>query len=730
MMNFEPILRRSIHRTFAALFAAAIVFASNAEMKAGGGPENVFLVVNQRSWASLTVANHYIRLRQIPPSNVLYLDWAGSSETSDILSFREQILRPVLAAIQRRQLGDHIDYVIYSSDFPYTIDAGRELGGLKLPNLFTPTGSITGMTYFWSSVMSHRPDFLKLDANRYVRPVERTAADREHPNTHGFHSWYGWGTDGALLEAGGEHYLLSTMLAVTSGRGNSVSEVIAYLERSVVADGSRLPGTIYYMQNSDVRSTTRADDVPAAIESLKDLGVRAVSLAGDVPRNKIDVQGAMLGSEGFSWKDSGSNILSGAICENLTSFGGALHYGAPQTPLTDFLRYGAAGSSGTVVEPYAIQAKFPLPQIQVHYARGCSLAEAFYQSVACPYQLLIVGDPLCRPWATIPQVALSGIAPNVKVQGSIQVAPAVRSASESPVDRLDWYLDGMRLAMSEPDDTITLETKRLADGAHELRAVGVENSPIESQGNLVVPFTAENRQHWIELSSEPPGRARWGEPLKLSVDAPGALGSVVTQGTRTLGKILGPSGALSIDPQVLGSGPVELRAVAIGAQGMLSNVASSPLALNVEPGSALPGRELSPGDVLRPGFELEVEGQPPAIIERMAGESWLVQRGVKAGQSFKLQGVYTVVEDAVYQLQVRHFGSLVMEFDDTVVYDVRDDRGEQHYIPVVLGTGHHRLKVHGSMGSVVVLDLRIGNRGLPQIGGETLQHPVPSDTVQ
>src|SRR5471032_552704 len=107
MMNFEPILRRSIHRTFAALFAAAIVFASNAEMKAGGGPENVFLVVNQRSWASLTVANHYIRLRQIPPSNVLYLDWAGSSETSDILSFREQILRPVLAAIQRRQLGDH-----------------------------------------------------------------------------------------------------------------------------------------------------------------------------------------------------------------------------------------------------------------------------------------------------------------------------------------------------------------------------------------------------------------------------------------------------------------------------------------------------------------------------------------------------------------------------------------------------------------------------------------------
>ena len=41
--------------------------------------------------------------------------------------------------------------------------------------------------------------------------------------------------------------------------------------------------------------------------------------------------------------------------------------------------------------------------IQVHYARGCSLAEAFYQSVYAPYQLMIVGDPLCRPWANIPR---------------------------------------------------------------------------------------------------------------------------------------------------------------------------------------------------------------------------------------------------------------------------------------------------------------------------------------
>ena len=63
--------------------------------------------------------------------------------------------------------------------------------------------------------------------------------------------------------------------------------------------------------------------------------------------------------------------------------------GAGQTPLSEFLRFGAAGASGTVTEPYSPSpTKFPSPMIQVHYARGCTLAEAFYQSVSGPYQLL------------------------------------------------------------------------------------------------------------------------------------------------------------------------------------------------------------------------------------------------------------------------------------------------------------------------------------------------------
>ena len=62
--------------------------------QAGGGPENVLLVVNSADSDSMTIANHYVQLRQIPPSNVMYLNWRGPPAKTDINTFREKILTP------------------------------------------------------------------------------------------------------------------------------------------------------------------------------------------------------------------------------------------------------------------------------------------------------------------------------------------------------------------------------------------------------------------------------------------------------------------------------------------------------------------------------------------------------------------------------------------------------------------------------------------------------------
>ncbi|HEV3417856.1 MAG TPA: hypothetical protein VG056_13605, partial [Pirellulales bacterium] len=441
------------------------------------------------------------------------------------------------------------------------------------------SASITSLTYFYQSALSRLPLYAGLTSNHYMRQSDPT---RGVAPTHGFRSWYGWGPGGELLESGGSRYLLSTMLAVTSGRGNTVPEALAYLRRAAEADGSAPKGTIYYMENPDVRSTTRAPRFDAAVADLKRLGIAAEVLDGVVPLRKKDVAGAMLGSATVPWQDSRSKILPGAIVENFTSFGGVFAKDAGQTPLTDFLRYGAAGSSGTVVEPYAVPNKFPDPEIQVHYGRGCSLAEAFYQSVRGPYQLLIVGDPLCRPWATIPVVTVAGVERGATVKGPIELQPAAQFAAGHQVDHFELFVNGMRIDRCNAGGKLKLDTMHVADGYSELRVVAVEAGPIETQGEAVVPILVANNGRAIQASASAE-KVMFGAPLFITVKAPDMAAIAIYQQSQLIGSIAGDSGELPIDTAKLGEGPAVFRAVGRSSDTPPVRVLSRPIYVEIEP---------------------------------------------------------------------------------------------------------------------------------------------------
>ena len=312
---------------------------------------------------------------------------------------------------------------------------------------------------------------------------------------------------------------------------------------------------------------------------------------GTVPLNRSDVQGVVMGIADFDWKASGSTILPGAICEHFTSFGGIMSKGAGQTPLSEFLRYGAAGASGTVTEPYAIAEKFPSPMIQVHYARGCTLAEAFYQSVHGPYQLLIVGDPLCRPWAVIPRVTVAGVKPGAVVHGRAGNQPSrrlrgagcqtCRHLTPRPITS-SCSSTACRRAECKPDETLPLDTTELADGYHELRIVAVGPPPIESQGRQIIPVRLANhgrRPATARLVEKSPHADK---PLLLAVRSPGSVGIVVLCGGRTVGRVAGQQGQVTIPANTLGAGPVRLQVVGLGAGGPQTNVFAEPLDITVE----------------------------------------------------------------------------------------------------------------------------------------------------
>lgn len=565
------------------LVVAALAVAPPPAARAGGGPENLFLVVNSTSGDSIAVANAFVAARGIPPINVFMLPWAGSKESTTLGRFRDEILMPILKGIDSRRLASQIDCIVYSADFPWRIDYAEALAGELAQKDTFPSGSLTGMTLLYGAVASGLPGWLDAESNDYYR---RPGPDGVPPESIGFRSWYGWGEDGRLLEAGGNRYLLSVMLGVTAGRGNTVREVANYLERAAAADGTKPKGTIYLMTNGDVRTTTRSGPFSTIVKALETLGVKAEIVAGSLPQGEKDVAGLMTGTPSFDWAASGSTILPGAICENLTSFGGIFTPSAGQTPLSEFLRAGAAGSSGTVVEPYSIQAKFPHPAIHVHYCRGASLAEAFYQSVSAPYQLLVVGDPLCQPWAEIPRVEATLVGSSgplgagAELSGRIEIEPRATFTSDGSADRFELFVDGLRVASCGTGGRLPLDTAALADGYHELRVVAISAAPIETQGRIVLPVMFANHDRTLSMTAVPQ-RVPPDGSVRVTLQGEQLDGVLVFATGRVLGRLQAAAGSIDVPAAMLGRGRVTLHATGRAGRTPAESVNAAPVTVTV-----------------------------------------------------------------------------------------------------------------------------------------------------
>jgi hypothetical protein len=123
--------------------------------------------------------------------------------------------------------------------------------------------------------------------------------------------------------------------------------------------------------------------------------------------------GVMTGAAGVDMAPYRDRLVPGAFAEHLTSWA-ATFDNASQTKLTAWIDAGAAGSVGTVTEPYAIWTKFPRAAVFERYLGGQTLLESLVQSIASPFQSLIVGDPLCRPWGR----ALEGLKVETEWEGA------------------------------------------------------------------------------------------------------------------------------------------------------------------------------------------------------------------------------------------------------------------------------------------------------------------------
>jgi hypothetical protein len=214
----------------------------------------------------------------------------------------------------------------------------------------------------------------------------------------------------------------------------------------------------------------------------------------------------------------------------------------------------------------------------LHYARGCSLAEAFYQSVAGPFQLLIVGDPLCQPWADFPTVTVEGIKPDQELRGSVTITPSGQTSDGKPLRMNDIYLDGKLLVRIGAGKPVNIDTTKIPDGYHEIRIVGTASGPIETQGRIVVPVTINNKNAKLELSTSQPLTLSHSAKLRVSARQTGAKAIEIRQNSQVVGRVQGEAGEVEIAATTLGRGPSKLQAFSEGD----APAVSAPLQIHVK----------------------------------------------------------------------------------------------------------------------------------------------------
>lgn len=551
---------------------------------AGGGPQNVLLVVNGQSQSSLAIANAFQQLRGIPEGNILYLPSSNTAPlyttgaTADLRRnlnsglFRTNILWPSLNYIRSRGLTNQIDYIVYSSDIPTIINATSESNA---------TLGVSGTAYFSLTAMTAYADLIE-PMNTASNMSSPMLCFRGTSRTSSPDTWTTNLTHAARWGAAERSYYMSAVLGWTDAMGSTIEDTTNMLARSLSADGTRPTGKVYMDANTDVRGKARSSQFISTAAELTGPGITSEILTNSAPysiTNKPDILGAVMGAA-EPYVPAGSYYLPGSIAESLTSWSGIMDYtGIGQFRLTQHSAVGVAGTSGTVTEPFAHPSKFPAARMHAHYARGCTMGEAFGQSVQQPYHLLIMGDPLCRPHAIIPTITVTGLVDGAVVSGTIQLTPEATTASTNGIASLSLFLDGLAFGDAPLGGQFTIDTTQLADGWHAAWFVAYENSVIRTQGGLLRHFRVNNQGKQVLVTPESQSVTAGGSAVLDVAPSGGTATSVeIWKGPLLLASLGASGGTANIPTSALGAGRSLIRAVAkFGGE----DIRSAPVVIDV-----------------------------------------------------------------------------------------------------------------------------------------------------
>ncbi len=316
---------------------------------AGIGPANLAVLVNDRDPLSREIADYYRLAHGIPAQNMVHIEFEPGHSTMSAGEFA------VLKRVVESRIPEGTQAYLLTWAAPYKV------GCMSI-------GSAFAFGY---------------DQEYCAKGCNNTATNR-----------YALGSS---LKPWADFHQRPTMLLAAS----SFSDAKALIDRGVQARGwyyakPRQQPAAYLVQTPDKARSVRRMFYPEVAHRFGDqLDVNIVQT--EAIENSGDILFYFTGAR-FVKGIYSNRYLPGAVADHLTSTGGKLT-DSRQMSAMEWLRAGATGSYGTVVEPCNIPLKFPNPpRLIEQYLAGRTLLEAYWKSVGMPGQGVFIGDPLAAPY--------------------------------------------------------------------------------------------------------------------------------------------------------------------------------------------------------------------------------------------------------------------------------------------------------------------------------------------
>jgi len=359
----------------------------------GQSAANVAVVINEASPASRQIGEYYVQKRAVPEANVIRLR-ASTDENITRAAYASTIEQPIAAALSRQGLQDRVLYLVLTKGVPLRIAGTTGNDGTMASvdsELALLYRRMTGRTVSPAGRINN-PYYL---AGRVVGDA-RPFSHREH-----------------------DVFLVTRLDAFT------VEEVLALIDRGL---NPASWGRFVLDQRGDTKSATGDGWLTEAAKRLNAMNVSDRVTLEETLLPVRDVEN-VIGY--YSW---GSNDLwnqqrrfrigfvPGALAATLVSTDGRTFEappdewkpsanwtdkdkwfaGSPQSLIADLIREGATGVAGNVAEPMMASTLRP-DVLFPAYMAGFNLVESFYLALPhLSWQSVVVGDPLCRPFARSP----------------------------------------------------------------------------------------------------------------------------------------------------------------------------------------------------------------------------------------------------------------------------------------------------------------------------------------